>query len=328
MSANFCTNCGQRLQRPVRFCDKCGTPVEDTGPGESSSAVRQPLKSGLAGLDFQVAKLFREPGVQETDTRPWGINLFALKTLLGCSFADAPLDTGFLVYHSQEEESCKLAPLYFIDSLQGMKVEGCADVSYYIADAEFTYVTDDSRSALAKGVSEAYREAQKRPVCHMNVYVYFKPRNEGQLGEELQGKWATCVDEHDVRDVRADLQLSLSGSMMKQRLREHERWAVAVLAHVKDAQVQTVLNRVIASVRAAQKQIPDGFAHHMHCVAYYTQNNKTLDTVLIKEEPEQAEPAGLLARTPQKALQMLGREAGLPGDRPAKSLRARLWSGL
>ena len=130
-----------------------------------------------------------------------------------------------------------------------------------------------------------------------------------------------------MRDVRADLQFPLSGSMMKQRLREHERWAAAVLAHVKDAQLQTVLNRVIASMRAAQKQIPDGFAHHMHCVAYYTQNNKTLDTVLIKEEPEQAEPAGLLARTPQKRLQMLGREAGCLGRQAAKSLRARLWSG-
>ena len=326
MPANFCTNCGQRLQRPMRFCDNCGTPVEDLGPGESASAVRQPLKPGLAGLDFQVAKLFREPAAQETDTRPWGIYPFELRTLLGCSFVEAPLDSGFLVYRSQEAESCKLAPLHFVDSLQGMKVEGCANVSYYIVDAEFKYIADESRSALAKGVSEAYLEAQRRPVCHMDLYVCFKPRDEGPLGEELQGKWITCVDQHDVRDVRANLQLPLSGSMMKQRLREHERWAAAVLARVKDGKVQTVLNRVIASVRAAQKQIPDGFVHHAHCVAYYTQNDKPQDTVLIKEEPEQAEPAGLLARPPQRALQMLGGEAGLPGDRPPKSLRARLWS--
>lgn len=112
-----------------------------------------------------------------------------------------------------------------------------------------------------------------------------------------------------------------------QRMREHGHWASQMLAHVKDAQAQAILNRVAASMRAAQQQIPDGFAHHIHCVAYFTQNDKSLHTVFVEEEPKQAEPAGLRARTPQKALQMLGREARRSGDRPSKSLRARLWSG-
>jgi len=39
------------------------------------------------------------------------------------------------------------------------------------------------------------------------------------------------------------------------------------------------------------------------------------------------EPAGLLARTPQRGLQMLRCEALLSGGSPQKTLRASPWSG-
>ena len=112
-----------------------------------------------------------------------------------------------------------------------------------------------------------------------------------------------------------------------QRLRDHEHWVSEVLTHVKDAQVQKVLNQVLASMRSAQKQVPDGFAHHIYCVAYYTENNKSQHTVLCEEEWEKMEPAGLLARTPQRGLQMLRCEALLSGGSPQKTLRASPWSG-
>jgi len=326
MSVNFCTKCGQRLQHPARFCDNCGTPVEDTGRGESPSAVRQPLTSGSAGLGFEIPRLFRDSTAQETDTRPWGINTFELKTMLSCSLLDAPLDTGFLLCKRPDRELCKLVPLFYVDGMQGLKVLGCSNVSYYIDDAEYTYVADESRSALAKGVSEAYIAAQKDPVCRMNVYIHFKPREEDSKADFLQGRWATCIDQNDMRDVRANLQLPLSGLMLKQRLREHERWASAILARVRDAQLQAILNRVVTSMRAAQQRIPDGFAHDIHCVAYYTHNRECQNTVLIAEEPEQAEPAGLPARAPQQALRMLGGEAGLGGERTPKGPQARLFS--
>ncbi len=326
MSANFCTNCGQRLAQPTRYCDNCGAPIENLVPSESSSPARQTLRSGLAGLELQVPKLFREPEAQETDTRPWGVNITSLNILLGCSVVNAPLDTGFLVYSNEEKDRIKWTPLFFIDSLQGLKVEACAKVTYYILDAEYSYITDESRSALVKGVFEAYEEAQKHPVCNLDIHICFKSRNYGQLGEDITGKWVTCIDEHEVRDIRTILQFPLSGLMIKQRLRDHEHWVSEVLTHVKDAQLQTVLNQVLASMRSAQKQVPDGFAHHMVCVAYYTQNNKSLHTVLCEEEWEETEPAGLLARAPQRGLQTLRREAMLSGGRPPKSLRAGLWS--
>jgi hypothetical protein len=327
MSANFCTNCGQRLQQPARYCDNCGAPIENLAPSESSSPARQTLKSGLAGLGLQVPKLFSEPEARETDTRPWGLNLETLKLLLGCSVMNAPLDTGFLIDYNEERKRIKWTPLFFIDSLPGLKVEACAKVTYYILDAEYTYIADESRSALVKGVFEAYEEAQKHPVCNLDITICFKSRNYGQLGEDITGKWVTCVDENEVCDIRTILQFPLSGLIVKQRLRDHEHWVSEVLTHVKDAQLQTVLNQVLASMRSAQKQVPDGFAHHMYCVAYYAHNNKSLDTVLCEEEWEKTEPAGLLARTPQRGLQTLKREALLSGGRPPKSLRAGLWSG-
>ena len=224
MSANFCTNCGQRLQQPTRYCDNCGASIENLAPSESSSPARQTLRSGLAGLGLQVPKLFRETGDPETDTRPWALDFMTLNALFGCSVMNAPLDTGFLI-------------------------------------------------------------------------------------------------------LRIILQLPLSGFLIKQRLRDHEHWISETLKHVKDTQLQSQLNRAIASLRATQKQIPDGFAHHIYCVAFYTRDNKALDTVFCEEEWEKTEPAGLLARTPQRGLQTLRREALLSGGRPPKTLRAGLWSG-
>ena len=83
MSANFCTNCGQRLAQPTRYCDNCGAPIENLVPSESSSPPRQAYQSALSGLDFQIPSLFGEPRARETDTRPWGVNVWTLKTLLG-----------------------------------------------------------------------------------------------------------------------------------------------------------------------------------------------------------------------------------------------------
>ena len=327
MSANFCTNCGQGLQQPTRYCDNCGAPIENLAPSESSSPARQTLRSGLAGLGLQVPKLFRETGDPETDTRPWALDFMTLNALFGCSVMNAPLDTGFLIYFNEEKQRYKWTPLFYLDSLQGLKVVACAKVGYYILDAEYSYVPDESRSALARGVMEAYVDAHKHPVCNLSIIICFQPRNYGQLGEDITGRWVTCTDENKVRDIRILLQLPLSGFLIKQRLRDHEHWISETLKHVKDTQLQSQLNRAIASLRATQKQIPDGFAHHIYCVAFYTHDNKALDTVLCEEEWEKTEPAGLLARTPQRGLQTLRREALLSGGTPPKTLRAGLWSG-
>jgi hypothetical protein len=328
MSANFCTKCGQPLELPARFCGNCGAPVEDKGQGESAAVFRQMQKPGLAGLGIQAPKLFRGSGARETDTR-WGVDTVTLNKLLCCSLMNAPLDMGFLFCHNQETEGKKWIPLHFIESLDELDVEGRAWVRYYFAELEEmggNYVSDDGRSALAEGVKEAYQETTEDPTCKIDIHICFQPRNEGKIGEEIAGKWTTLADENNLRDVRANLQFPLSGSMMKQRFGDHERWLSQTISDSEDAKRREILTKCLANLRAFVKQIPDGFAHHMQCIAYYADSDNIFDTVLCKEEPETPKRAGLPTRTPQKGLPKPGYEVDLLGNKSAKSLRAHLAS--
>ena len=142
----------------------------------------------------------------------------------------------------------------------------------------------------------------------------------------MTGRWITCIDENQMRDIRVILPCPLSGSMLKHRCRAHELWAEELLKEVKDAELKALLNRVLDGMRAVQKQIPDGLAHHMYCVAYYTQNKKCLDTVLFEEEREKAEPAALLPHAAPKGMLALGRDTLISGGSPSKTLRASLGS--
>ena len=69
-----------------------------------------------------------------------------------CSILNMPLDTGFLVYMDAKRDRYRWNPLFSIDSLQGLKVEYCATVAYYILDTEYSYISDEWRCSLAEGV--------------------------------------------------------------------------------------------------------------------------------------------------------------------------------
>jgi len=279
MAVNFCTNCGQRLQMPARFCNQCGTPVstssdrgESPRAGQSPEPGHRPVKEGGAGSEQQ----------------SWGVNMATLDALLGYSLGQAPLDTKALLLGREQSAWRQWLPLDLITGLQGLQVVGSNEVTYGIVDVEYSYVPYDCRIRPLPEVKAAVERMEKEAILNLKLILYFKPADHGGTTDLITGKWVTCINNREMADIRMITQAPLSGWMLKRRMQEHEAWATRLLAKVQDAEVKRILNQVIASLRAAASKLPEGLLHHVYCIAYVTLNDECLPTILTDEEPEPA----------------------------------------
>jgi len=286
MATSFCTNCGKPTSEGARFCIYCGTTVAAAAVEQPRSAIPAASIPMTSGLGLRSQPVARKPAAQAEDDTPWGLSSNTLNWMVGASFMNSLCNTEFLLVEGSQG-GADFVPLSMITSMQGLKAVGCGSVSFYMSqDHAQISMRNFARGDVIREAASAFLEAEKKTKLIIIIFPEFQPMDYGELGPQITGQWATCVDGNGTSDIRTIMALPFSGLTIKQRLREHAAFIEEVISKVDDQAVKKNLAEFVANIRAAEKKIPDSFADHIYCIAYVMENLQVASTVLHdKREP-------------------------------------------
>jgi hypothetical protein len=301
MAGSFCDRCGERLRAGARFCAGCGAKVE-VRPDQPS--VMHGSGISLPRLEPLVPNLLQERESRGEQVAPWGLTTKDLDHFVSSSLVNAVMDTSYLLIGFSAED-CIWLPISKITGLRGMTVQAAAMITYHIDEEalEPFCLPELLRDEAAIDVMEAFLKVLlEKPCVRVNIALKFHPVDYGNLAAEITGHWATVVNDQGVNDIRAILKMPFPGKVLKKRLSDHE----AVVQQILDAAVHDgsgseeareaaeLFKQILRNLRTVVKQMPDGEADHMYCVASVSEGETAQPTVQADLTPGERKPPARL----------------------------------
>jgi hypothetical protein len=280
MAGNFCTKCGNRWTGAARFCPDCGSPVDGGIETKSRSSVRDEQFFERLGLKVRSTGSIRKPDAQQ---EIMAVPSWLLDKMLSCSFANAPLDTNFLLVEDLKEKRQYLMPLAYLNSLDGLKIH-CSLMAHYVVNRKSVGVLDYIRTALPKEVKTAFVETAKRLRLVLDIFLHFEPEDYGKLDGVIRGRWATLEDDKQLCDVDMVAPLTVSCQTMKRSVLEHKEWLRFLSARSDDPEEKEYINTLLEELDAAVQVMTGPFVDHIYCCASFEKNLETQSTELADEE--------------------------------------------
>jgi hypothetical protein len=325
MADSFCNQCGTRLRAGARFCAGCGARVDFVPDAPS---VMRGSGVTLPRLEPFVPNVLRDRESREEQVAPWGLTTKDLDHFVSCSLVNAVMDTCLLLVRDSSRSSVWM-PISKIPNMEGLSVVAAAMVVYHVGEEaiEPFCLPELLRDETANDVCEAFLEAVlEKPYVAVNITLQFRPVDYGDLAAEITGHWATVKNDQGINEIRAILQMTFPGKVLKKRLSEHE----VVLQQILDAAAQDdpgsetgqgvaeLLKQILRNLRTLIQKMPDGKADHMYCAAAVAEGEVGQPTVQADLTSAERRPPARLDLNRRITRVFQSRSGVLIKNRPAK----------